>query len=90
MKTFSAVRGGEYKYYFAATTDDDGDAVNPGGASGVTVQYSYGKCFNLYLDPKETHSYFIRRLVYTDLFLKAWTDHLATFQKYPPKHPIAE
>jgi arylsulfatase len=90
MNTFSAIRGGEYKHYFAATTDDDGDTVNPGGASGVTVQYSYGKCFNLYLDPKETHSYFIRKLVYTDIFLKARADHLATFQKYPPKQPIAQ
>ena len=34
-------------------------------------QYPYGKLFNLYLDPKETHSYLIRKLAYIELLQQA-------------------
>ena len=64
--TFSAIRVAEYKYMIASISDNDTDVVNSGGFSGVMQQYGYGKMFNLYLDPKEQHSYLIRKLVYID------------------------
>ncbi len=82
----SAVRVGEFKFMLAASSDDSVDVSNPGGLSGVTLHYTYGRTFNLYLDPKETHSYLIRKLVYEDIFLDAIRAHQATFQKYPPKN----
>ncbi len=42
--------------------------MNLGGFSGVTQKYTYGRLYNLYLDPKETHSYMIRKLAYLEAF----------------------
>jgi arylsulfatase len=88
MNVFSGVRVGEYKYMIASTSDDDRDVVNPGGFSGEAIHYSYGRTFNLYLDPKETHSFLIRKVLYTDTFQSAMRDHQMTFKKYPPKQGI--
>ncbi|HIN65773.1 MAG TPA: hypothetical protein EYM95_14120 [Candidatus Obscuribacterales bacterium] len=85
MKTLSAVRAGEFKYLRAATTTTADDVVNMGGFSGVAENYSYGKLFNLYLDPKESHSYLIRKLVYNEVFQNALRRHAESFKKYPPK-----
>jgi arylsulfatase A-like enzyme len=84
---FSAVRVGEYKYMLSSISDDERDVVNPGGFTGVVQQYPYGRLFNLYLDPKETHSYLIRKLVYIELIQSAVTRHLRTFRDYPAKPP---
>jgi arylsulfatase A-like enzyme len=84
---FSAVRVGEYKYMLSSISDDERDVVNPGGFTGVVQQYPYGRLFNLYLDPKETHSYLIRKLVYIELIQRAVGDHLRTFRDYPSKPP---
>jgi len=56
-RTFSALRVGEYKFMVASISDDDRDVLNPGGFTGVSQRYPYGRLYNLYLDPKETRSY---------------------------------
>ena len=53
----------------ASITDDDTDVLNPGGFTGSVQQYGYGRLYNLYLDPKESRSYMIRKLVYIDAML---------------------
>ena len=81
------MRVGEYKYMTTAISDDSTDVVNPGGFTGVLQQYSYGRLYNLYLDPKETHSYMIRKLVYIDVIRSALMRHRGTFQTWPAKPP---
>ncbi len=83
----SAVRVGEYKYMTAAISDDSTDVVNPGGFTGVLQQFPYGRLYNLYLDPKETHSYMIRKLVYIEVIQRSLARHRATFAKWPAKPP---
>jgi arylsulfatase len=76
----------------ASTSDDDRDVVNLGGGlSGVTQKYSQGRLFNLYLDPKETHSYLIRKLAYVDELTSGVAHHLASFggAHAPKYHQIA-
>ena len=53
----------------ASTSDDDTDVAGPGGFTGVTQNYTYARSFNLYLDPKEQHSYLTRKLAYNEAFL---------------------
>jgi arylsulfatase A-like enzyme len=84
---FSALRLGEYKYMLSSISDDERDVVNPGGFTGTVQQYPYGRFFNLYLDPKETHSYLIRKLVYIELIQRTIADHLRTFREYPSRPP---
>jgi len=86
---FSALRVGEWKFMVASTSDDDRDCLNLGGFTGVTQKYSHGRLYNLYLDPKESRSYMIRKLAYIDSFTSGIAGHLRTFGRYPPKHPIA-
>jgi arylsulfatase len=86
---FSALRVGEWKFMVASTSDDDRDCFNLGGFTGVTQKYSHGRLYNLYLDPKETHSYMIRKLAYIDSFTGGIARHFASFGKFPPKQPIA-
>ena len=83
--TFSAVRCGEYKMMLASTTDDDRDIQNSGGFSGVTQKYTYSRLYNLYLDPKEQHSYLTRKLAYNEAFLSGLGEHLRTYRDFPPK-----
>jgi arylsulfatase len=82
---FSALRVGEYKFMLASISDDDRDVHNPGGFTGVSQKYPYGRLYNLYLDPKETRSYLIRKLAYLEAFQSGVRNHLMTFKKYPPK-----
>ncbi|MGH9050915.1 MAG: arylsulfatase [Acidimicrobiia bacterium] len=84
---FSALRIGEYKYMLSSISDDERDVVNPGGFTGTVQQYPYGRFFNLYLDPKETHSYLIRKLVYIELIQRTIAEHLRTFRDYPSRPP---
>jgi arylsulfatase A-like enzyme len=86
---FSALRVGEWKFMVASTSDDDRDCLNLGGFTGVTQKYSHGRLYNLYLDPKESRSYMIRKLAYIDSFTSGLREHLMTFGAFPPKHPIA-
>ena len=72
----------------ASTSDDDTDVLNPGGFTGVTQKYTYGRLYNLYLDPKETRSYMIRKLAYLEAFQSGIRDHLMSFRDYPPKHIV--
>jgi len=75
----------------ASTSDNDTDCVNLGGLSGVTQKYSQGRLFNLYLDPKESHSYLIRKLAYVDTFTDGIAGHLGSFfgDYRPKRHQIA-
>jgi arylsulfatase A-like enzyme len=86
---FSALRVGEWKFMVASTSDDDRDCFNLGGFTGVTQKYSHGRLYNLYLDPKEGHSYMVRKLAYIDSFTSGIRDHFITYGTYPPKQPIA-
>ncbi len=88
--TYSALRVGEYKYLSASISDDDTDVHNPGGFTGVVQRYGYGRLYNLYLDPKETRSYMIRKLVYIDAILAEIARHHRTFRDWPNKPaPVA-
>ena len=61
--------------------------MNPGGFTGVLQEYPYGRLYNLYLDPKETHSYMIRKLVYIEIIMRSLARHRATFAKWPNRPP---
>ena len=69
----------------SSISDDDTDVVNPGGFTGTVQRYGYGRLYNLYLDPKETHSYMIRKLVYIDAMINEMARHNATFHQWPNK-----
>jgi arylsulfatase len=84
-RQFSALRVGEYKFMLASISDDDRDVHNPGGFTGVTQKYPYGRLYNLYLDPKETRSYLIRKLAYLEAFQTGVKNHLMSYAKYKPK-----
>ena len=86
--TFSALRVAEWKFMLASTSDDDHDVMNIGGFSGVTQKYTYGRLYNLYLDPKETRSYMVRKLAYLEAFQRGIVNHIRTFAKYPPKQVV--
>ncbi|MFN7968696.1 MAG: arylsulfatase [Acidimicrobiales bacterium] len=86
---FSGLRVGEWKFMIASSSDDDRDCLNLGGFTGVTQKYSHGRLYNLYLDPKEQHSYLIRKLAYLDSFTSGIAAHVGTFVSHPPKQPIA-
>jgi len=49
-----------------------------------------GKLFNLYLDPKEQHSYLIRKLVYIELIQTAMARHRRTFHTWPNRPPMLD
>jgi hypothetical protein len=76
---------GEYKYLSSSISDDDTDVSNPGGFTGVVQRYGYGRLYNLYLDPKETRSYMIRKLVYIDAIIAEIARHQRTFREWPNK-----
>ncbi len=81
-QSFSALRCGEYKFMLNAVGDDvvsQGDVQGTGGFSGVFHKFPYGKLFNLYLDPKEQHSYLIRKLAYQQALVGGASRHLRTF-----------
>ena len=83
---FSALRVGEWKFMLASISDDDRDAVyNPGGFTGVVQKYPYGRLYNLYLDPKETRTYLIRKLAYLEALQDGVRNHVRTFRDHPPK-----
>ncbi len=79
------MRVGEYKYMLTSISDDDTDVLNPGGFTGSVRNYAYGRLYNLYLDPKETRSYMIRKLVYIDAIIAETARHRQTFRDWPNK-----
>lgn len=88
--TFSGVRSGEYKMMSAATYSNSlQDMWNPGGFTGALIKFAYRKLFNLYLDPKETHDFLIRKGPFGFYLKNAINDHMQTFKKYPPKVPLS-
>ena len=87
-QSFSGLRCGEYKFMLNAVGDDpisQGDVHGTGGFSGVLQKFPYGRLYNLYLDPKETHSYMIRKLAYQEALVGQVGRHVRSFAKYPPK-----
>lgn len=82
---FSALRVGEYKFMLNAVTDEATDVHGMGGFSGVLQRFPYGRVYNLYLDPKEQHSYMIRKLVYVDALTRGAREHVMSFA--PPYQP---
>ena len=80
---FSALRVGEWKFMVASTSDDDRDCLNLGGFTGVTQKYSHGRLYNLYLDPKESRSYMIRKLAYIDSFTSGIAKHFIDLRHVP-------
>ena len=80
------VAGGRVQVHARSSiTDDDTDVLNPGGFTGAVQRYGYGRLFNLYLDPKETRSYMIRKLVYIDAIIAEIARHRRTFREWPNK-----
>jgi arylsulfatase len=65
------------------------DSVTPGGFCGYLARYPYGKVFNLYLDPKEEHSFLARKVLYAPLAGLLTQRHEKTFEKYPPRIQIS-
>ena len=63
-------------------------AFETGGFSGVTQKYTYSRLYNLYLDPKEQHSYLTRKLVYNEAFIGGIRDHLMSYREHPPKNIV--
>lgn len=88
-ETFSGLRIGEYKYMLGSISDDDRDVHGTGGFTGVLQKYLYGRTYNLYLDPKEQHSYFLRKLTYQTAFHDGIRDHYKSFEAFPPKHTVS-
>ena len=78
---------GEYKFMLSSTCDDDTDVAGPGGFTGVTQKYTYARLYNLYLDPKEQHSYLTRKLAYNEAFLHGIGQHLRSVFQDPSKRP---
>ncbi len=85
LKNYSAIRCGEYKMMLRSTSDEDSGAAGPGGFTGVLQEHTYPKLYNLYLDPKESHTYLTRKLSYMEAFQLGIRQHLGTFRKFPPK-----
>jgi arylsulfatase len=88
LTTLSAIRCGEYKFMLASTSDDATDVAGPGGFSGVTQNYTFPRLYNLYLDPKEQHSYLTRKLAYNEAFISGIGEHLRTYRDFPAKNII--
>lgn len=81
----SAIRGGEYKFLLNAISDHESGLYGDGGFTGVVQKFPYGRFYNLYLDPKEEHSFMIRKLAYISAFQEARRSHLNTFKRFPSK-----
>lgn len=87
-QSFSGLRCGEYKLLLNAVGDDpvsNADVHGAGGLSGTLLKFPYGRLYNLYLDPKETHSYMIRKLAYQEAIVGQVRNHLMTFRDHPAK-----
>lgn len=86
---YSGHRVAEYKFVFAGMSFDEFDVIN-GDSATALENYKNGKLFNLYLDPKERYSYISRQTFMDSLASEPYQAHMATYQKYPPKKPIAK
>ena len=84
---FSGVRFGEYKYMAFVSGEMPNDYLE-GGFGGSATSLAYGALYNLYLDPKETHNFMIRKLPYITLYETAARRHLGTFRAFPPKRVV--
>ncbi len=85
---YCGCRVAEYKLMSAMFNHQTDGYSNPGGLSGNLQTEVVGRLFNLYMDPKESHSYLVRKLAYMPILQSESAKHLATFKTYPPKIPI--
>jgi hypothetical protein len=81
---FSGIRFGEYKYMTLISGEVPTDYIE-GGFGGSATNLAYGALYNLWLDPKETRNFLIRKLPYISIYEQGIARHLATFRVYPPK-----
>jgi hypothetical protein len=88
MITPGQINDGLFYQVAAGMSSGDDDMVNPGAMTTVET-YPFSKMFNLYLDPKESHSFMVRKILLSSTFSNAYFAHLATFQKYPPKTQVS-
>jgi arylsulfatase len=87
QSTFAATRVAEYKMVLAGMSGGDDDTMNPGAWTTLET-YPLGKLFNLYLDPKESHAFMVRKVLLSSTFSSAGNAHEATFRKYPSKRQV--
>ena len=59
-----------------------------GGFGGSATNLAYGALYNLWLDPKETRNFLIRKLPYISIYEQGIARHLGTFRVYPPKRVV--
>ncbi len=90
QNNLSAIRIGQYKTVYMGEyfPSNPVDVHTPGGFSGVNGYSSYAKLYNLYQDPKETHSYAIRKLPFTSAFLEPLKGTIISLWRYPSKLKI--
>ena len=84
LHDLSAVRIDEYKMYRLATELTTDMHAQVGGLSGSTQLYSYGKMFNLYLDPKEERTLMIRKTWVMPAMQEEMNRFKEVLKKYPP------
>jgi arylsulfatase A-like enzyme len=82
--SLAGLRVAEYKVVVDGMSEDDAYGVKPGCATTLP-NYKHCKGFNLYLDPREQHSFLDGQAFLDAVFVPPWQAHLATFVKYPPK-----
>jgi arylsulfatase A-like enzyme len=80
----AGLRVAEYKVVVDESSEEDADGVNSGSATTL-LNYQHCKGFNLYLDPREQHSFLDGQAFLDAAFVPPWQAHLATFVRYPPK-----
>lgn len=87
QNNLSAIRMGQYKSVYVGEyfPSNGADVHGPGGFSGVNGYSSYAKFYNLYQDPKETHSYTIRKLPIASTFVEPMKGVIVSLWRYPPK-----
>jgi arylsulfatase len=84
---FSGIRFGEYKYMTLISGEVPTDYIE-GGFGGSATNLAYGALYNLWLDPKETRNFLIRKLPYISIYEQGIARHLGTFRVYPPKRVV--
>lgn len=82
----SGVRFAEYKVLFYTINDLPQRVVNPGGFSGELQVHATGSLlFNLYADPKEEHSFMVRKILYGINAEQLMKRQVETFKDFPPR-----
>ncbi|PIK71312.1 hypothetical protein CS379_20020, partial [Methylobacterium frigidaeris] len=89
-QSFMGVRVGEYKLmvrHQEVTSPDTFPYESP-FQSSVAPAGSGERIYNLYVDPREQHAMLPLKQIHYPTLAAAAAQHLATFEKYPPKIPM--